>query len=62
MKLLDIVWFNKVGIARVEDAFDGVKYYIKDVEGLDEELDIINVMNWGSTFPKAAGNALFGIK
>lgn len=62
MKVLDAIWFNKVGIVRVEDEYDGIKYYIKDVGGLNEEDDTWYVVNWGSTFPKAAGDVLFGVK
>lgn len=61
MKILDVMWFNKVGIVRVEDEYDGIKYYIRDVEGLNEEADKWKVAEWGSTFPKAAGDALFGV-
>lgn len=61
MKILNVMWFNKVGIVRVEDEFDGIKYYIKDVDGLNEEADTWKVADWGSTFPKAAGDVLFGV-
>lgn len=60
MKIIDVLWFNKVGIAKVFDDYDGIKYYIKEVDGLNEEADKWKVAEWGSTFPKAAGDALFG--
>lgn len=62
MKILDVMWFNKVGIVRVEDEYEGIKYYIKDVHGLSEELDKQSVASWGSTFPNDAGDVLFGVK
>lgn len=62
MKVLDAIWFNKVGIVRVEDEYDGIKYYVKDVDGLNEEDDMWNIAYWGSTFPKNAGDVLFGVK
>lgn len=62
MKILDVVWFNKVGIVRVEDEYDGIKYYIKDVVGLNEEEDTWKVADWGSSFPNDAGDVLFGVK
>lgn len=61
MKILDAMWFNKVGIVQVEDEYDGIKYYIKEVDGLNEEEDTWKVAEWGSTFPKAAGDTLFGV-
>jgi len=32
MKILDTYWFNGGGIVRVEDPYDGIKYYIKGLE------------------------------
>lgn len=65
MKLLDILWFTNrfgcVGIAKVEDEYDGIKYYISHVGGYNEPEDTKRVMEWGSTFPKEAGDALFGV-
>ena len=61
MKLLGMRWFNTVGIARVEDEYDGIKYLIKGVDGRDEVLDTQYVMEWGNTFPADAGDVLFGI-
>ena len=58
-KFLDVIWFNKVGIVKVEDEWDGIKYYIKDVKGIDEFVDTKDVMDWGATFPKVAGDYLF---
>jgi hypothetical protein len=62
MKLLGIEWFNNVGIARCEGNLQGdVRYYIKAVAGHDEQADTNDVMQFGSKFPKDAGDALFGV-
>ena len=62
MKVLGIEWFNNVGIARCEGNLPGdVRYYIKAVSGHDEQADTNDVMQFGSKFPKDAGDALFGV-
>jgi len=58
MKILDVMWFGNVGIARV-DSFGEIKYYIKEVDGLDEEHDKQDIANWGCSFSKDAGDMLF---
>ena len=66
MKLLDIRWFTNrglIGIARTEDEWDGIKYYITAVPNPSTpEADTQFVADWGSTFPKEAGDVLFGVK
>ena len=66
MKILDVMWFcaghGNVGIVRVEDEYDGIKYYVGQCNGLSEELDKQRIADWGSTFPKNAGDVLFGVK
>ncbi len=66
MKILDKMWFNGVGIVRVQTDFDGIKYYIKGMHGMGientEEEDAQIVADWGSTFPNDAGDVLFGVK
>jgi hypothetical protein len=65
MKILDVKWFcgrTNVGIARVEDEYDGIKYYIAGIEGYDEADDAQFIADYGSTFPKEAGDVLFGVK
>jgi len=64
MEILDVMWFcgrSNVGIVKVNDEFEGVKYYIGAVAGFNEEEDIIFIADWGSTFPKSAGDVLFGV-
>lgn len=61
MKILDVRWFNTVGIVRVEHLDGEIRYYIKEVVGYDEANDKLSIAQWGSTFPKAAGDVLFGV-
>ena len=69
MKILDVLWFcgrTNVGIVRVEDEYDGIKYYIGSPPDAgtmrsSEEEDIQFIADWGSTFPKHAGDVLFGV-
>lgn len=64
MKILDVKWFcgrTNVGIARVEDEYDGINYYIASVVGFDENDDAHFIADYGSTFPKEAGDKLFGV-
>lgn len=62
MQILDVMWFcgrTNVGIVMVNDEYDGIKYYIASMLGYDEEIDKQFIADWGSTFPKEAGEALF---
>ena len=64
MEILDCRWFcgrTNVGIVKVNDEFEGVKYYIASVSGLDEKSDMQFIADWGSTFPKSVGDVLFGV-
>lgn len=64
MKILDARWFNGrscVGVVRVEDPYDGIKYYIGTAEGFEEEIDMEYIAAWGAKFPKDAGDVLFGV-
>jgi hypothetical protein len=61
-------WFSGrslVGIVQVEDKYDGIKYYIAsppgEEKGNNEEEDINFIADWGTTFPKPAGDALFEV-
>jgi len=66
MEILGSTWFNNhkgcTGIVRVQTEFDGIKYFISHVNGLDQKIDEVFVAEWGSTFPAEAGNVLFGVK
>lgn len=63
MKVLDSYWFNSGGIVRVLDSENIVRYYIKGLDNMTTaEYDANQIAEWGNTFPKDAGDALFGIK
>lgn len=66
MVVLDSVWFSNrdglTGIVRVQDEWEGIKYYIGRAHGMSVEDDTQHIADWGSTFPIEAGNALFHIK
>ena len=62
MKILDVKWFNSIGIVRVEDDFLGIVYYIGTVPSdFMEEESKQHIADWGSRFPIDAGDVLFGI-
>lgn len=61
--ILDVRWFSgrtNVGIVKVETEYDGIRYYIGEMKGYDEETDKEFLADWGASFPKDAGDVLFG--
>jgi len=60
-------WFNTktgiVGIVYAQDDFDPAikEFFIGVAQGLHEPIDISNIANIGTPFPKDVGNLLFGI-
>ena len=68
MSILDVMWYcgsSNVGIVRVLDQYEGIKYYIGSPPGAewgnDEEADKQWIADWGSSFPLEVGDKLFGI-
>jgi len=61
MNILDCMWFGNVGIVRAGTDYGEVRYYIKQVEGRNEEIDKRDIADWGCSFPKDAGDILFGV-
>lgn len=62
MKILDVIWFSGtscVGLVKVEDQYDGIKYYISSATGMDESVDMEHIAAWGANFDKEAGDLLF---
>ena len=62
MKILDVRWFSGtscVGVVKVEDPYDGIKYYISSATGMDAEIDKEHIAAYGATFPKEVGDFLF---
>ena len=62
----NVMWFcaghGNVGIVKVYDKYDGVKYYIGACSGANEEADMDHIAKWGSKFPTSAGDELFGVE
>ena len=60
---LDCTWFSNskgnIGIAKVQTE-DGIEYRISHVDGFLPHMDVQQIVAWGSRFPDAAGEALFG--
>jgi hypothetical protein len=64
----DVLWFSgrsTVGIVRVDDPYDGIKYYIgapphSEYSPWSEEQDKQWIADWGSRFPTNVGDILFG--
>ncbi len=66
MKNLAVEWFTgargTVGIVMADDEHEGIRFFIGPADGLHEQIDINNIMNWGARFPDGAGKAMFGVK
>jgi hypothetical protein len=70
MKIIDVMWFcaghGNCGIVKIEDPYEGNKYYIGSFPGEEgnhnEQEDIQWIAEWGSSFPREAGNVLFGVE
>ena len=62
-KIIDVMWFTEsqgtLGIVKVDDEFDGVRYFIGLCLGLDMKEDQQHIADWGAKFPKKAGDKLF---
>lgn len=62
MKILDVVWFSGtscVGVVKVEDPYEGIKYYVGTASGMNEEIDMEHIAAWGARFPNRVGDVLF---
>lgn len=69
MEILDVMWFTNstaangcIGIVKVLDKWDGIKYYIGLGRGADAESDAQLIAGWGSSFPTESGDKLFFTK
>ena len=63
MQILGASWFcgrSNIGIVRVQTDHHGIQYYIGICGGNDVELDKQHIAETGSTFPRDAGDVLFG--
>lgn len=62
MKILDKFWFRGGGIVRVLTDDNEIKYYISGIGvSMSEYTDSQHIADWGNSFPKDAGDVLFGV-
>jgi hypothetical protein len=59
------LWFTSgmgvIGVVMAED--HGETHYLVGIaQGMHEQIDVNNITALGARFPKAAGEALFGVK
>jgi len=61
IEILDVNWISTkdgcIGIILVNNRYEN-KVYIKEVAGLNEELDIQNILQWGSKFPVSVASKI----
>lgn len=51
LELLDVVWFNKLGIVKTRDKISNeIKFYIGEGLGFNEEIDIQHIMDMGTKY------------
>lgn len=65
IKITHTSWFTNsqgtTGIVRVQTEDEGIKYYIGRAVGMNADQDASYIAEYGASFPKCAGDALFGI-
>jgi hypothetical protein len=64
-RITGVRWFSGsslVGIVQVDDPYDGIKYFIgSPPEAGSETEDAEWIADWGTIFPKPAGDRLFEV-
>ena len=68
-KVVNSIWFGSanwggpscIGLVMVKTDYEGVKYYIGCAKGFNQEADEKHIADWGHSFPKNAGDVLFGM-
>jgi len=64
VKILGSCWFSPggslqiIGIVKTINEMNEIKYYIGCANGDNQKEDEIHISEWGSTFPKEAGEKL----
>lgn len=63
---LMVRWFKSgkgtVGIVKCQLEDGTIEYRIGAVDGFMEKMDVLQLVAWGSVFPKAAGDAVMKAK
>lgn len=46
VKILNVQWFNDIGMVTIDNGYE-VKTYIKKVNGINEDYDILDILDYG---------------
>lgn len=46
VKVLNVQWFNDIGMVTIDNGYE-IKTYIKKVNGINEDYDIENIIDYG---------------
>lgn len=58
MKITHYFFNGSIGIVRVDDQYDGIKYYSGVYGDRNLKDSIYHISQWGNTFPMVGGEAL----
>ena len=64
IEILESVWFspgdgmNLIGIVKIKNEFEEIKFYIGTGEGFDKEEDEKSIAEYGARFPNECGEKL----
>jgi hypothetical protein len=58
LEILGVYWGQGFGIVLFK-IDDELKVYGKDIDGIDEKSDVINIATWGSPMPLSVGKSAF---
>ena len=64
MKIIGSYWFHQmgnplaIGIVKIDDEYDGIKYYIGNAIGGSEEEDAKHISKTGAKFSKELGDLI----
>lgn len=50
MKVIESIWFNSIGIVKVEDENGDIMFRIGTGYGFDQKMDEDKIVKWGSSF------------
>ena len=46
VKILNVQWFNDIGVVTIDNGYE-IKTYIKKVNGINEDYDILDIIDYG---------------
>ena len=50
MKVIESIWFNSIGIVKVQDENGNITFRIGTGYGFDQKMDEDKIMKWGNSF------------